>query len=72
HFLEKATAPGIAFEYDLVDKLLPDITLAEVNSVGDDLQGEANRSVIVTAPEKEDAPAPTEDELAAVLTDVLA
>ncbi|MEZ4708663.1 MAG: pitrilysin family protein [Caldilineaceae bacterium] len=57
HFLEKATAPGIAFEYELVDKLLPGITLAEVNSVGDNLQGDANRSVIVTAPQKDDAPA---------------
>ncbi|MEZ4660008.1 MAG: insulinase family protein [Caldilineaceae bacterium] len=72
HFLEKATAPGIAFEYELVDKLLPGITLAEVNSVGDNLQGDANRSVIVTAPQKDDTPAPTADELAAVLADVLA
>lgn len=72
HYLEGATAPGITFEYELVEELLSGISLAEVNSVGDNLEGEANRSVILTAPAKDDIPAPTEEDLAAVLANVMA
>ena len=72
HYLEGDTIPGIEFEYALVKALLPEISLDDLAAVGAELVGEANRSVIVTAPEKEDVPVPTEEELAAIIDKVMA
>src|SRR5690606_38171258 len=60
-------APGIAYEYALVRRHLPEITLDEVNARAADLLAEQNRAVIVQMPEKPGVDVPTEDDLAAVL-----
>jgi zinc protease len=65
-FLEGAPAPGIAREYELVQRLLPSITLRDVNALADEVVGEENRVVFVSAPEKEGVPVPSERELRAV------
>lgn len=67
HFLEGEAAPGIAYEYALVRRHLPEITLDEVNARAADLLAEQNRAVIVQMPEKPGVDVPTEDDLAAVL-----
>lgn len=64
HFLEDEPTPGIAFEYDAVQRLLPEITLEEVNQVSNDLVASENRAVVAILPEKEDLVPPTEDDLA--------
>ena len=72
HFLAGEGSPGIAFEYAAVQKLLPTITLAEVNAVAASRSGAANRVVSVTLPEKEGLTPPSENEVRAVFGTVLA
>jgi zinc protease len=65
--LENEAAPGIAYEYDLVQRLLDEITLEEINAQAAALLDTTNRVVIVTMPEKDALPPPTPEALAAVL-----
>lgn len=67
HFLENEPAPGITFEYDAVKRLLPDITVEEVNALADELLATHNRAVVAIMPEKEGLTPPTEEELATVI-----
>ncbi len=60
HFLEGEPVPGIAFEYDLARTVVPAITPDEAAALAKELITENNRVVLVTAPEKTDAPVPTE------------
>jgi len=72
NFFTGEPIPGIALEYKLVQELLPMITADDVIAVANKLVGNPNRSVILTAPEKEGIELPTENELAAIVEDVLA
>ena len=51
HFLEGEPAPGVEEEYRLVGALLAGIAVEEVNALGSSLLTEANRVVLVNAPE---------------------
>lgn len=66
-FLEDEAIPGIPYERDLVQRLLPTIELDELNALADEYLKEANRVVMVSAIEREDLPEVTETELAAAL-----
>ena len=72
HYLTGEGTPGIAFEYAAVQKLLPSVTLAEVNAVASSRAGAANRVVSVTMPEKAGLTPPTEAEVRAVFGKVIA
>ncbi len=65
-FLEDDPAPGLAREYELAQMLLPTISLAELDALAEQVTGEENRVVLVSAPEAEGVPVPTEAELRAV------
>jgi len=74
HFLEGEPIPGIAWEYAAVQRLLPTVTLAEVNAamaaeetLGGARQPSRNRVVTVTLPEKAGLAAPTDSAVRAVL-----
>ncbi|MDQ8163719.1 MAG: insulinase family protein [Gemmatimonadota bacterium] len=66
NYLEGEAIPGIAFEYAAMQRLLPTVTLAEVNALGADRVGEANRVVTVSLPDKDGLRVPTEAEIRAV------
>jgi zinc protease len=51
HFLEGEAMPGIEVEFDLTKKMLPAITLQDVNNVLDVIKGDRNKIVTVTGPE---------------------
>ena len=70
HFLTGDSAPGIEYEYALVQSLLPGIGTADMNALADDLLGETNRVVVVTMPERDDLVPPTEQQLQSVLSGV--
>lgn len=72
HYLSGEGSPGIAFEYAAMGRLLPNITLAEVNAVSAGRSGAANRVVTVSVPEKAGLAVPTEAEIRAVFGVVLA
>lgn len=56
--------PGLTAEVDLTRQLLPQITLAEVNSLAREWVPEGNRVVMISAPRKDSVPVPTEAQLA--------
>lgn len=59
-FLTGTPAPGIAWEYREVQRLLPTVTLDEVNALARTWIGKRNRVVTVAAPAKDSATVPTE------------
>lgn len=72
NFLSGEAVPGVAHEYAAAQKLLPTITLAEVNALGANRNGAANRVVTVTMPAKDGLVPPTEAAVRAVFAQVAA
>jgi len=70
YFLTGEPIPGIEWSWEHVQKILPTITLDEVNKVGKKLISDENRVVIVTGPEKENLVYPTEEKLAEITSNV--
>src|SRR5258705_30939 len=68
NFTQSEPIPGIVYEYGLNQRFLPQITLAEVNNLAKEWVPDRNRLVLITAPEKDRPPLPTETKLAAVIT----
>lgn len=68
HFLRGEAAPGIAAEYALAKRVLPAITLAEVNRASGAWLEPAGRVLVGNAPAKPDARAATGAELQAAFT----
>jgi len=67
NFLQGEVMPGIAWEYDMYKKELPNIALNEVNSLIKDYLRDDNRVVVITGPEKEGLTKVTEAEVNALL-----
>lgn len=70
NYLTGEPVPGIDYEYELTARLVPSITLAEVNRLARELTPERNRVVVVTMPAKAEQPPPTASELEAIFTTV--
>ena len=66
HFLQGEAIPGIAFEYAAMQRLLPTVTVGEVNALGAGRVGEAHRVVTVSLPEKDGLTVPTDADIRAV------
>ncbi len=69
HFLRGEAAPGIAAEYTLAKRVLPQITLAEVNRAAQVWLEPAGRVLLGNAPAKADARAATAAELQAAFAE---
>jgi zinc protease len=67
NFIQQEPIPGIAYEYGLVRRFLPEITLAEINSLAREWMPDRNRVVAVSAPKKEGLVIPDEAKLASVI-----
>jgi zinc protease len=59
-FLTGEPSPGIAWEYEQVQRLLPGITVAEVNALARSWLTERNRVVAISAPSRDSASVPNE------------
>ncbi|HYV92125.1 MAG TPA: insulinase family protein [Chitinophagales bacterium] len=71
NFLEKEPIPGIEWEYDMYQRLLPTIKLEEVNALsGKWITDGKNCVIVVTAPQKEGVKIPSEDQLKKIYSDV--
>jgi zinc protease len=70
HYLTGAPSPGIAFELEAARALLPGIGVAEVNARSRAWASEADRVVLVTAPESAEAAPPAPSDLRGVLASV--
>ncbi|MDQ6831464.1 MAG: insulinase family protein, partial [Gemmatimonadota bacterium] len=69
-FLESDPIPGISYEYQLTQKLMPTITIEEVNKLASEGISEKNRIILVSAPDKKGVPVPTRQQLLAVFAAV--
>jgi zinc protease len=67
NFTQRDTIPGIAYEYELYKRFLPEITLDEINKLGKNWMGDRNRVVMVSSPQKEGLALPDGVKLAAVI-----
>ncbi len=66
-FLDGESIPGIEYEFELYKRFVPEITLDEVNRIGQAWIHDDNRIVLVAGPEKEGLTMPGEEDLTAVL-----
>jgi zinc protease len=67
NFLNQEPMPGIEWSYPAVQKMLPTITLPQVNGLIKDFLKEDNRVVVITAPEKDGLKKVTEQEVLAAI-----
>ena len=70
NFLSDEPIPGIEYEYELYQKFIPGISLEEVNALADKWMTKTNRTIMVSAPEKEGVPVPSQAELLQVFDEV--
>lgn len=70
HFLTGEVIPGIAYEYELYQELVPQIRVEEINALVDEWITNTNRVVLVNAPEKEGVAVPSEADLLTVIEQV--
>jgi len=67
HVLTGEVIPGIAYEYQLYNELVPTIQVEEINALVDEWITDTNRVVLVNAPEKENVSVPSEEDLLAAI-----
>ncbi len=68
NYTQREPIPGIAYEYALHQRFLPEITLAEINSLAREWTPDGNRVVLVSAPQRDGVVMPNEAALAKVMT----
>ncbi len=66
NFLNEEPILGIENEYDLYKKIIPTISVEDVNKLASEQITENNRVIMVNCPEKKDIKIPTEDNLLTV------
>lgn len=66
-YLQGEPTPGLEYEYELYQRFVPEISLAEVNEIGREWISDGNRVVLVNAPESDEVVLPGEAELLTVL-----
>lgn len=69
NYLDNEPIPGIEAEYDMVQMILPQITVDAINQVAKAYVTDENVIIDVTAPEKEEVKIPTEGQLLAAFSD---
>lgn len=67
NFLDKEPIPGIEFEYTMMNKLAPNIPVAAINQLMQQLVTDNNQVVLLAGPAKEGVKYPTKEEIAALL-----
>jgi zinc protease len=68
HFLEGEPSPGISYEYQLVQQLLPGMSVNEASARAKSLLVDTSRVVLAVSPQKPNIKVPSETELQAALT----
>ena len=70
HFLKGETMPDVEWELDVVTKLLPGITLKEINRTVKDYFSDDDLTVIITAPDSEKDSLPADNDIKALAAEV--
>jgi zinc protease len=69
NFLSEEPIPGIEFEYEFYEKILPTIQLEEINSLAKNWITDENQVTVIMAPEKEGLVLPGESEILAIINE---
>lgn len=69
-FINSEPIPGIEYEYNMMNMIVPNIPVEVINQTIAQLIGDKNMVISVTGPEKEGLVYPTEDELITVINSV--
>ena len=72
HVTQREPIPGIVYENALYQRFVPQITLAEINTLAKDWSPDRSRVVVISAPQKDGLAIPTEAQLAPMLAAVAA
>jgi zinc protease len=72
NYLTDESIPGIAWEYEQHQKFLPAISLAEVNALAHEWNGDKNRVIVLFAPDQPGVTVPTEARLRSIVGAVVA
>ncbi len=70
HYLNGEPIPGIAWEYDMIKRLLPEIKLQEISDLIHTFIHDDNRVIVLTGPEKEGLTQVTEDQIISLLEEI--
>ena len=70
HFLSNSPIPSIDWRFEIHQKMLPTITIKDVNGVVGKYLRDDNRTVILTGPDKEGVPVVTKEQVLEVLNSV--
>ncbi|MGE5478825.1 MAG: M16 family metallopeptidase [Chloroflexota bacterium] len=65
HYYEGEGMPGIAYEMQLVDKFLPEISISEINALAKNLIHKHDMVISVSMPEKQGVNVPTKEDILA-------
>ncbi len=68
HFTDGGYIPGIEMEYNMMNQIAPAIPIEQINQYFQQLIGDKNIVISMTAPHKEDVTYPSEDDLLAIFT----
>ena len=70
NFLDGNAIPSPEQTLNLYEEYLPTISIKEINQIAKNWITEENRVIVITGPEKEESPMPTEEEVWAILKEV--
>lgn len=70
HYLKNDPVPGIEYEYDLIQKLLPGVKLSEINKLAKKWNTPENLVITLSGPEKEGLEYPSEAKILGVLAKI--
>ncbi len=68
HFLQGEPTPGIAYEHQLVQALVPTITAADATTAAKAMFADTSRVILAVSPQKAGVAVPTDAQLAAAIT----
>ena len=72
HYLGNSPTPGIVYEFDLAKKLLPTISLEQINKLAQEWITEDNIVITITGPENDNVKIPTEEKVLSLLKEIKA
>ena len=70
NFMKDEPVPGIEYEYEMAQKELPDISVAEINKLAGNWITDKNMVVTISAIEKEGVDVPTKEEVRQIISEV--
>ncbi len=69
NFLDFEPIPGIEWEYNTIQEILPIMTLEEINKIAERYVGDSNQTVLITGPERENVQMPAKETVLSLISE---